>query len=330
MPLFILRKKCYFYLMIIDGIKIADGILGELKNEVVKLKKLPYLAAVLVTPGDLEVEPLSGARRFLELKKKAAESIGVECRIYEFPEKISNGELRKNLNQIVKATTCGGMIIELPLPAHLNTQAILNAVPEEKDPDVLSQKAQGAFFAGRSKILPPSVEAVKQIFSAIGGSAPARLASQREAGRSGGEELFSPKGKLATVFGYGLLVGKPISHWLTSQGAAVTVINEFTENPAELSKKADIIISGVGKPGLIKSDMVKEDAIVIDFGYSRAKTQNEILGSPEHSAKQNVLGDVDFGEVSKKASLITPVPGGTGPIVVASVLKNFVILVKNA
>lgn len=286
--------------MVIDGRKIADKILGELKSEVAKIKKPPYLAAVLV--GDD-----AGSRRFLELKKKAAESIGVECRIYEFPEKISNGELRKKLNQIVKATTCGGMIIELPLPAHLNTQAILNAVPEEKDPDVLSQKAQGTFFvhpvvnaersttgAGRSKILPPSVEAIKQIFE---------------------EYKIEPKGKITAIFGYGLLVGKPVSHWLTSQGAAVTVINEFTENPAELSKKADMIISGVGKPGLIKPDMIKEGAVVIDFGFA--------------GTEKGIAGDVDFEEVSKKTSLITPVPGGTGPIVVAAVLKNFVKLVKN-
>jgi methylenetetrahydrofolate dehydrogenase (NADP+)/methenyltetrahydrofolate cyclohydrolase len=274
--------------MVIDGRKIADGILGELKNEVAKRKKPPYLAAVLV--GDD-----AGSRRFLELKKKAAEGIGIECRIYEFPEKISNGELRKKLNQIVKATTCGGMIVELPLPPHLNTQAILNVVPEEKDPDVLSQKAQGTFFAGRSKILPPSVEAVKQIFK---------------------EYKIEPKGKIATVFGYGLLVGKPVSHWLTGQGAAVTVINEFTESPAELSKKADIIISGVGKPDLIKPDMIKEGAIVIDFGFA--------------GTEKGITGDVDFEEVSKKASLITPVPGGTGPIVVAAVLKNFVKLIQNA
>ena len=130
------------------------------------------------------------------------------------------------------------------------------------------------------------------------------------------EHKIEPKGKIAAVFGYGLLVGKPVSHWLANQGATVSVINEFTPEPAELSKKADIIISGVGKPGLIKSDMIKEGAVVIDFGFV--------------SAGEGIAGDVDFEEVSKKASLITPVPGGTGPIVVAAVLKNFVKLIKNA
>ena len=273
--------------MVIDGRKIAEKILEETKVEFTKLKKLPFLAAVLV--GDD-----TGSRRFLELKKKAAEKIGIDCRLYEFPKGISNGELRKNLNQIVKATACGGMIIELPLPAHLNPQYILNAVPEKKDPDVLSQKSQGAFWTGRSEVLPPSVEAVKSILE---------------------EYKIEPKGKTTAVFGYGLLVGKPVSHWLASQGATVSVINEFTLNAERYSLNADLVISGVGKPGLIKSDMIKEGAIVIDFGF--AGTEEEIAG------------DVDFQEVGKRASLITPVPGGTGPIVVAAVLRNLVILISN-
>ena len=197
--------------MLIDGRKIADRILEGLKSEVAKIKNPPYLAAVLVRDD-------SGSRKFLELKKKAAESIGIECRIYEFPESISNSELRKNLSRIVRAVTCGGMIIELPLPSHLNTQHILNMVPEQKDPDVLSQKAQGAFFVGRSKVLPPSVEAVRMILE---------------------EFKIELKGKTAAVFGYGLLVGRPVSHWLANQGATVSVINEFTTEPARFSANAE-------------------------------------------------------------------------------------------
>jgi methylenetetrahydrofolate dehydrogenase (NADP+)/methenyltetrahydrofolate cyclohydrolase len=286
--------------MIIDGKKIADKILSELKDKVANMKKPPYLAAVFVGP---QTGLGQASIKFLELKKEAAESAGIECRIYEFPEEISNRELRERLNQIVKATTCGGMIIELPLPAHLNTQVILNVIPEEKDPDVLSQKAQGAFWAGRSKVLPPSVEAVKIILE---------------------EYKIKPKGKVAAVFGYGLLVGRPVSHWLTSQGATTIVINEFTENPAELSEKADIIVSGVGKPGLIKSEMVKEGAIVIDFGYT-TEAQNIT-----RNTEKKIMGDVDFEEVNKKALFITPVPGGTGPIVIAGILKNFVELASKA
>lgn len=272
--------------MIIEGKKIREKILEELKKEIKGIKKIPFFAASLVG------ENQSG-RKFLELKKKTAEEIGIDFRIYQFPEKISNKELRRKLNQIVKAKNCGGMIIELPLPSHLNTQYILNTIPENKDPDLLSQKSQGAFFANRSKILPPSVEAVKEIFQ---------------------EYKIEPKGKVVAVFGYGFLVGKPITHWLINQGATLFVINEFTKNPAEFSKNADILISGVGKLGFIKSDMVKEEAIVIDFGFNESD--------------KGFSGDCDFEDVSKKASLITPVPGGVGPIVVASVLRNFLKLIS--
>lgn len=263
--------------------------------------KLLRLAAILVGG-------IGSSRKFLELKKKAAEKIGIECRIYEFPENITTQKLRKEVGNISRASVNHGIIVELPLPSRINSQYVLNSIPQEKDVDALSEKAQGAFFTGRSKVLPPAVEAVKIIFE---------------------KHDIEPKGKNCVIFGYGLLIGKPISHWLSQSGATVSVINEFTLNPAELSRQADIVISGVGKPNLIKADMIKKGAVVIDFGYSRAKTQNEVLGSPEHFVSQNVLGDVAFDEVNQKAGLITPVPGGVGPIVIATVLKNLIFLRKN-
>ena len=123
---------------------------------------------------------------------------------------------------------------------------------------------------------------------------------------------IDPKGKAAAVFGQGRLVGKPISHWLTAQGAKVNMIDELTTNPEKLSLQADVIISGVGKPGLITADMVRDNAIVIDYGYGKKG--------------KTMAGDVDFENVAKKSSLITPVPGGMGPLVVAAVLKNLVTL----
>ena len=118
------------------------------------------------------------------------------------------------------------------------------------------------------------------------------------------------------VFGYGLLVGKPVSHWLASQGATVSIINELTLNANRYTLNADIIISGVGKPNLIKADMIRDGAVVIDFGYENLEGK--------------IVGDVYFEEVNKKTSLITPVPGGVGPIVIAAVLKNLSDLIKKA
>ncbi len=273
--------------MIIDGKKIAEEILAELAEEVKKLAKPPRLAAVLV--GDN-----IGSRKFLELKKTTAEKIGIECRIYEFPENITTQKLRKEVVGIAKAGVNHGVIIELPLPAHINTQYILNAVPEEKDADVLSENSQGAFFTNRSSILSPAVEAVKIILE---------------------KHNIELSGENCAVFGYGLLVGRPVSHWLAQQGATVSIINEFTSDTKTLTLNADIVISGVGKPSLIKADMIKDAAVIIDFGYNNAGGR--------------IVGDADFEDINKKASFITPVPGGVGPLVVATVLKNLVTLCKN-
>jgi len=267
--------------MNVDGKKIRDKVLEELKSEVGSRE----LRLVGVLVGD---HP--GSKKFMELKEKAAKEIGIDFRLYEFPGDISTNKLRDELNNIAKQGVTHGIIVELPLPEQINAQYILNTIPQEKDVDVLSTKAQGAFFVGKSKILPPAVEALKIVLE---------------------EHDVDIKGKDVAVFGYGILIGKPIANWLAVQGASVFVINEFTKNPEEISKEADIVISGVGEAGLIKGEMVKDDAIVIDFGYS-----------------EDGKGDVDFDSVSKKVSLITPVPGGMGPIVVAAVLKNLLRLVS--
>lgn len=270
--------------MNIDGNKIQKEILDELREEIKKRDLKLKLAAVLV--GN---DP--GSRKFLELKGKAAQGIGIGFKMYEFPEDISTNKLREALNNIVKAGVNSGVIIELPLPEHINNQYILNTIPPQKDPDVLSTKSQGNFFVGKSKILPPAVEAVKIVFE---------------------KTNLDVKGKHVVVFGYGFLVGKPVTHWLKANGATVSVIDEFTKNPGKISKEADIIISGVGKVGLIKKDMVKDGVVVIDFGYV------------EEDGK--IMGDVDFEAVSERSSMITPVPGGMGPLVIAAVLKNLVAL----
>ncbi len=285
--------------MIIDGKKIAEEMLTEVAERVKAIQqaqgKPPRLMAVLV--GDIK-----GSSKFLELKKKAAEKAGIEFEVYEFTPDITTQKLLEDLRRLANNSTNQGIMIELPLPAQIDAKQILNIIPQEKDVDVLSERSQESFFSGESPVLPPAVVAVKTIFSAISGPA------------SGEGKFFDVRGKNCAVFGQGLLVGKPVSYWLEQNGATVARVDEFTINPELYSLNADIIISGVGKPNIIKGDMVKEGVIVIDFGYEN------IGGKP--------VGDVAFEEVSKKASLITPVPGGVGPIDVAAVLKNLLTLVK--
>ncbi|MBI2064431.1 MAG: bifunctional 5,10-methylenetetrahydrofolate dehydrogenase/5,10-methenyltetrahydrofolate cyclohydrolase [Candidatus Yanofskybacteria bacterium] len=268
--------------MIIDGKQIADEILAELKKEILDKNLNLSLGAVLV--GD---DP--EFKKFVDLKGKVAEKAGIAFTTYKFPKEIKTDELEKSLREIIDWSD--GVLVELPLPKHIDQQVVLNEIPVIKDVDVLSDDAQRLFYNNNSKITPPAVEALKIVLE---------------------KNHIDLSGKKAVVFGQGILVGKPISYWLEKQGVEVYRIRSTTENPEKLSLEADIVIAGVGKPGLITGEMVKEGAVVIDFGYGKKGGK--------------MVGDVDLGAVSKKASLITPVPGGMGPILVAVVLKNLIKL----
>lgn len=272
--------------MLIEGRQLASEINERTKAEIERLNLKLHLAMVMVG-GD------ASSRNFLELKAKAAKTVGIETSIHEFDGKFSTKILREKIVDLAGRPRIDAVIVELPLPEGINTQYVLNGIPLKKDADVLCQQAQGAFFAGRSTILPPAVEALKIIIEKYG---------------------VKVSGLNCAVFGYGLLVGKPVAHWLISQGATVSIINEFTHEPAAISSQADLLVSGVGRGHLITAGMVKEGSVVVDYGF------DQIGGS--------VVGDVDFENVSEKAKLITPVPGGVGPLVVAAVLKNVVDLNK--
>ncbi|OGN07715.1 MAG: hypothetical protein A2750_03800 [Candidatus Yanofskybacteria bacterium RIFCSPHIGHO2_01_FULL_45_42] len=267
----------------IDGRKIAEELLRDLKNEVERNQLNLCLAGILV--GD---DP--ALRKFVEVKKRAAQEMGAAFVLYEFPDDINSEELTKEVLAIAKSPDNNGLVIELPLPARINTQKVLELIPAKKDVDVLSGKMQELFYHNMPPVLPPAVEALKIIF---------------------GNYRVNPRGKTAAIFGQGILVGKPIAHWLETNGARVHRIDEFTQNPEQLSPGADIVIAGVGKPNFITSSMIKTGAIVIDYGYGNENNR--------------LTGDVD-PRVSAKAGLFTPVPGGMGPIVIAAMLKNLVEL----
>lgn len=269
--------------MIIDGKKIAEEVLAEARKEVEDKNIELSLGAVLV--GD---DP--EFKKFVDLKRVAAERVGINFTTYKFSKDIKTEELKNDLREIFDWTD--GILVELPLPKQIDQQAILNEVSVEKDVDVLSDEAQELFYENRSEINPPAVEALKIVLE---------------------KNHINLKGKSVVIFGFGILIGKPIAHWLATQGAEASVIRSKTKNSVEISLKADIIISGVGKPGLVKGDMVQDGAIVIDFGYGK-------------NSKGKMVGDVDFDSVLPKVSMITPVPGGMGPILIATVIKNLIKL----
>lgn len=275
--------------MIIDGQKIAQEIFKELK---IKFQKLPpkIFAAVIVSEDPTNLT-------FLNQKQKFAKELGIDFRIYQYPSDITNEQLRKEVVRISKSSQVGGVIIQLPLPAHLNRQAILNAVGKEKDVDCLSERSLGGFYTDRW-ILPPAVGVIERILRIMN------------------YELKNKK--VAVVGAAGFLVGKPVSIWLMDKVAELYLFEKNTRELKKELKEVDLVITGVGKAGLIKPEMLKEGAGIIDFGCSFVDGK--------------IRGDFDFGPlVNSDLRLVfyTPTPGGTGPILVAQIFSNFYTLVSN-
>jgi methylenetetrahydrofolate dehydrogenase (NADP+)/methenyltetrahydrofolate cyclohydrolase len=263
---------------IINGKKMAEEILR-------RLQKLPQprgeLGAVLVGNDPASIS-------FLGQKRAVAKRLQVQFSIYRYPARITQNRLQTEVSRLGYSKNINGIIVQLPLPAHIKTQQVLDLIPTKKDVDVLSSSAFGKFATGNSNVFPPVAAAISEIARRY------RVAI---------------KGKRAAVIGYGKLVGLPAAIWLAKQGATVLIANEWTNNLIRFTKGADIVVCGVGKPGLIAGDMIKRGAVIFDAGYGMRN------GKP--------AGDCEFTSVSKKARLITPVPGGIGPLTVAMLFKNF-------
>ena len=223
---------------------------------------------------------------FVKQKEMIAKELGIDFRIYRLPAELNNDKARREVWKIAKHKTCGGVIVQLPLPAHLNAHYVINAIPREKDVDVLSERAFGAFCNGRDLVLPPAVGAMKKVFTGTISK--------------------------AAVVGLGTLVGKPIAIWLMKQASEICLLDKGSDMC--VLQDADLVILGVGKAGIVKPNMLKEGAGVIDFGYSVVDGK--------------LAGDLDASssEALSKLSFYTPTPGGMGPILVAQLFENFYTL----
>ena len=272
-----------FKIMIVDGKKIAQDIISELKRVIKKLERSPKLFVVLVGQNNVTA-------RYVSLKQKIAKKIGINVEIARFKESVTT----ETLIQAIKAAadTVDGIIVQLPLPSHIDKQAVLNTVPIELDVDVLGNASNEKFQKGTNTILPPVIASINEIL--IRGN-------------------VNVNGKRAVVVGKGALVGRPAAVWLTNQGADVVSLDSKSENFVEEIQKADIIVTGAGVPNLIKPDMIKYGVVLLDAATS------ELEGS--------LVGDTSSA-CSAKASLYSPVPGGIGPITIATLLNNLVLLSK--
>lgn len=265
---------------ILDGKKIKQEVMDELKEEVSKLKDKPNFVVIQV--GDNEASNV-----YIKQKAKMAEYIGYGYEHKRFPGSITESELLKEIDKLNKDKNIHGVLVQMPLPSHIDTNTIQNAVIPEKDVDGLSDLNAGRLFHGKDALYSCTPYGVMEILKRYN---------------------ISIEGKHAVVVGRSNLVGKPMGTMLTNAGATVTLCHSKTKDLAKETKRADILVVTVGKPKFITRDMVRKGTVVIDVGITRLES--------------GLCGDVDYENVCDKCSYITPVPGGVGPMTVAMLGAN--------
>ncbi|MEN9341747.1 MAG: methylenetetrahydrofolate dehydrogenase [Candidatus Parcubacteria bacterium] len=266
--------------MELSGIPLAEEIIKKLKT---KNPPKKFLAIFEVGSDPATIS-------FIKQKEKIAKNTGVAVRIYAIDPASSTATVKSVISRTVRHKTCGGAIVQLPLPPHINTQAVLNSIPPQKDVDVLSQSSIRANNQKNNTILPPSVETVKTILE---------------------QQKKDPKNQTIAVVGVGQLIGKPIATWLLGKTKQLIVLDKGSD--LSLLRSADVVICGTGSGNIIKENHLSQHALVIDFGYAK-----DTYGK--------TVGDFDARELTNQTITYTPTPKGTGPLLVAHIIQNFFLL----
>lgn len=274
---------------IIDGKQIAAEVRHEIAAEVATMQTRPGLAVILV--GD---NPASQV--YVRNKKKGCEEVGMHSEVYLLPTETTEAELLGLVDTLNKAPHIHGILVQLPLPAHLDDAAVIAAIAPEKDVDAFHERNVGKIMIGNYDFLPCTPAGVMVLLEKSG---------------------IDVSGKECVVVGRSNIVGKPQAMLLLHANGTVTVCHSRTKNLAEVTRRADILVVAIGRADFITADMVKPGAVVIDVGMNRR-------------ADGKLTGDVDFAGVSEVASYITPVPGGVGPMTITMLLKNTLTAAKRA
>lgn len=272
-------------MQILDGKNTAKKIKQDLKTEIENRKLIDSdfnLSLSVILVGN---NPASEV--YVNNKIKACKNVGITSILVRLSEDVSEREIIEKIEELNSDESVDGILLQLPLPKGFDESKIINHINPLKDVDGLTYVQQGKMYGGSSALTPCTPTGVIRLLKEYG------------------VEL---KSKKAVIIGRSILVGKPLFNLLLSENATVTVCHSKTLDVAEYTKQADIVCVAVGKAGMLKEDMVKEGVVVVDIGINR--TEN------------GLLGDVDFENVSKKASFITPVPGGVGPMTIAMLLTN--------
>jgi len=282
---------------VISGTKIAEEIRAELKEKTKEIKEkkgiTPGLALVRVGEDPASVSYVSG-------KTKASEEIGIFSETIVYPESASEEQLLAKIDELNKDSRFHGILVQLPLPKHINADKVLEAIDPRKDVDGFHPVNVGRLLIGDPYFMPCTPRGVQELLI-----------------RSGN----SPEGKHVVVCGRSNIVGKPVMAILMQKqkgaNATVTVVHTGTKDMASIVRLGDIVIAAMGAPQVIKADMIKDGAVVIDVGVNRIPDATKKSGF-------RLVGDVDFEPVSQKAKAITPVPGGVGPMTVTMLMANTV------
>lgn len=282
-------------MQLLDGKKTAEDIKSEIAVEVQKMRangeKVPHLAALIVGNDGASLT-------YVGSKVKACERVGFESTLVKMPNTTTEIELLKKIKELNEDDQIDGFIVQLPLPKQIDEQKVLMAVDPSKDVDGFHPENFGKMALDMTTFIPATPFGILELLDRYG---------------------VETKGKHTVVIGRSHIVGRPMSILMGRKGfpgnSTVTLTHSYTKNIEEITIQADIIITALGVPNYLKAEMVKEGAVVIDVGITRVPDES-------HEKGYVITGDVDFDQVSKKASFITPVPGGVGPMTIAMLLKN--------
>lgn len=277
---------------ILDGKKISGEIKQEIGRQVAERKssgkKIPHLAIILIGED-------GASSSYVDGKVRACKEVGFNYSVFRFADTITEQRLLRQIDLVNSDEDIDGFIVQLPLPAHISVDRVTDRIRPDKDVDGFTNQNFGSITSGNPLLMPATPFGVMELLRRY---------------------AVSLQGKHCVMVGASRLVGAPLSMMLAGQGlATVTICHKYTLDLASHTRVADILLVAVGKPGLISADMVKPGAVVIDIGTSR-------VPDPANPGKYVLRGDVDFETVAPKTSLITPVPGGVGPMTIASLLLN--------
>jgi len=282
-------------MQLIDGKKISQQLKDEIAEATSQRKqkglKAPHLAVILVGED-------GGSQTYVRMKVKACEQVGFKSTKIDYPDTVTEDELLAKIKEINADNDIDGLLVQLPLPIHISEEKVIESIDPSKDVDGFHPISMGKLVAGMPTFLPATPAGIMELLERY---------------------EIDTEGKHCVVLGRSHIVGTPMTLLMSRKAkpgnATVTMCHSRTKNLEEITRQADIIIAALGAPEFLKADMVKEGVVVIDVGTTRVKSDKTKSG-------WRLKGDVAFDEVAEKASYITPVPGGVGPMTIASLLKN--------